>query len=96
MVEATASRSANLGGVEEHHAALDRSGDQGDDRVAVLGLAVVGAHAHAAQADCGDLRAVLAKAAVLHAAYSSSLTWRPQVPEEAGVVVLLHGDVRAG
>jgi hypothetical protein len=58
-------RPIGVGGVEEVQAAIQRV-VQGGDGFAVVALALEIAHAHAAQADGGNARAIAAECACLH------------------------------
>jgi len=56
----------DFGGVEERDAAVHRGADQRDHLLPVGLVAVATGHAHAAQPDGGDLRAVGAQGALVH------------------------------
>src|SRR4249919_2086992 len=59
-------RTIDLGGVEERHAEIDGRADHADHVLLVASRAVAEAHAHAAQADGGDLQVAVAQLALLH------------------------------
>lgn len=63
----------HLGGVEEGHAQLERPVDDLDG-LRLVGAAVEGAHAHAAEADGGNFGTVAAQATGLHGAHPSRLS----------------------
>ena len=61
-------RAVDVGGVEEGHAEVERAVDRGD-RLGVVAAAVELGHAHAAEAEGGDGRALEAQGACLHAGH---------------------------
>jgi hypothetical protein len=61
----------DLGGVEEGNAAVHSGADQGEHLLPVGLVAVATGHAHAAQPDGGDLKAVRAQGALVHGSCSS-------------------------
>src|SRR5208283_1057086 len=56
----------DFGGIEEGDAALHGGADQGDHLAALMRRAVAEAHAHAAEAEGGDLKVAVAESALLH------------------------------
>ena len=69
-------RAVDLGGVEEGDAAVDRSAQERDHLVPWGSRAEGLAHAHAAEAEGGDLEASGAESACLHAGSPWSCSWR--------------------
>ena len=61
-------RAVDLGGVEERDAEVDGGADQADHRVRVVDGSVVGAHAHAAETERGDLQSSTSERSSLHGA----------------------------